>query len=129
MNNREYFLTTSLSYQLKAARQELAAFRSGEAYVKLRADYENIIRGLNATIKKLQKERDDFSFSRKEITRQWMDVLEDIQKEHEKEVKKLKKATAELLDMVASLKNRNASAMARITDCFAIRYCLERAPR
>ena len=108
MNNQEYFLTTSLSYQLKAARQELAAFRSGEAYVNLRADYENRIRGLNAAVKKLQKERDDFSFSRKEVTRQWMDVLEDIQKEHEKEVKKLKKAIAELLDMVASLKNRNA---------------------
>ncbi len=37
-----------------------------------------------------------------------MEVLEDVQKEHEKEVKKLKKVIAELLDMVASLKNRNA---------------------
>ncbi len=108
MNNQEYFLTTSLSYQLKAAQQELAALRSGEAYVNLRADYENIIRGLHATIQQLQKERDGFSFSRKEITRQWMEVLEDTQKDHEKEVKKLKKAIAELLDMVASLKNRNA---------------------
>ena len=35
-------------------------------------------------------------------------MLEDIQKEHEKEVRKLKKAIAELLDIVASLKNRNA---------------------
>lgn len=41
MNDREYFLTTSLSYRLRAAQQELASFRSGEAYVKLRVDYEN----------------------------------------------------------------------------------------
>lgn len=108
MNDQQYFLTTSLSYQLKAARQELDSFRSGEAYVKLRADYEKIIRDQNLTIKKLRQERDDFSFSRKEITRQWMKVLEDVQKEHEKEVKRLKKAIAELLDIVASLKNRNA---------------------
>ena len=65
MNNQQYFLTTSLSYQLKAARQELADFRSGEVYQKLRADYEGIIRDLNLTIKKLCKERDEFSFSRK----------------------------------------------------------------
>ena len=108
MNDREYFLTTSLSYQLKAALKKLADFRSGEIYRKLRADYERIIRELNLTIKKLQKERDDLSFSRKEITRQWMDVLEDVEKEYEKEAGKLKKTIAELLDMVVSLKNRNA---------------------
>lgn len=108
MNDREYFLTTSLSYQLRAARQELASFRSGEAYVKLRSDYEKIIRDRDLIIRQLRKERDDFSFSRREITRQWLEVLEDLQKEQEKEVKRLKKVIAELLDMVASLKNRNA---------------------
>ena len=108
MNDRQYFQATSLSYQLKAAQRELALFRSGEAYTKLRAEYEIIIREQNATIKKLQKERDDFSFSRKEITRQWMDVLEDVRKEYEKKEEKLKRVIAELLDMVASLKRRNA---------------------
>lgn len=107
MHDREYFLTTSLSYQLQAARRELADFRSGDIYQKLRADYEGIIRERNLTIKKLQKERDAFSFSRREITRQWMDVLEDLQKEHEKETEKLKKTIAELLDIIISLKNRN----------------------
>lgn len=108
MNDRQYFLTTSLSYQLKAAQQELSSFRSGDAYTRLRAEYESIIRDLNHTIKKLQKERDDISFSRKEITRQWMDVLEDVRKEHEKEVRRLKKTIAELLDITVSLKNLNS---------------------
>lgn len=107
MNDQQYFQATSLSYQLKAAQKELALFRCGEAYTKLRAEYESIIREQNATIKKLQKERDDFSFSRKEITRQWMDVLEDVRKEYEKKEEKFKRVIAELLDMVASLKNRN----------------------
>lgn len=108
MNDQQYFLTTSLSYQLQAARRELADFRSGEAYRKQRKEYEGIIRERDLTVKQLQKERDDFSFSRKEITRQWMDVLDDVQKEHEKEAGKLKKVIGELLDIVASLKNRNA---------------------
>lgn len=40
MNNQQFFQTTSLSYQLKAAQHELDAFRSVEAYVKLRKNYE-----------------------------------------------------------------------------------------
>ena len=32
MNDQQYFLTTSLSYQLKAAHRELADFRSAEAH-------------------------------------------------------------------------------------------------
>lgn len=107
MNDQHYLLTTSLSYQLKSARQELASFRSGEVYVRLRADYEKIIRDRDLTIKKLQQERDDFSFSRKEITRHWLEVLDDVHKEHEKEEKKLRKTIVELLDIIAGLKNRN----------------------
>ena len=107
MNDRQYFQATSSSYQLKAALRELADFRSGEAYRKLREDYEGTIRELNLTVKKLRKERDEFSFSRREITRQWTEVLEDMQKEHEKETKKLKRAITELLDIIQSLRNRN----------------------
>lgn len=80
MNDREYFLTTSLSYQLQAARRELAGFRSGEIYQKLRADYEGIIREKDLTIRKLQKELDGLSFSRRKVTEQWMDVLEDVRR-------------------------------------------------
>ena len=36
-----------------------------------------------------------------------MDVPGDVQKEHEKETEKLKKAIAELLDIISSLKNLN----------------------
>lgn len=36
-----------------------------------------------------------------------MDVPGDVQKEHEKETEKLKMTIAELLDIIASLKNRN----------------------
>lgn len=107
MNDQEFYLDTSLSYQLQAAKRELAAFRSGEAWQKLRAEYEAVIRRQNQEMKKLRRERDEYSFTRKKITRQWMEVLEDLEREHKKEVKKLKKAVAELLDMVASLMNRN----------------------
>lgn len=107
MNNQEYFLNTSLSYQLQAARRELADFRSGEICQKLRRDYEGIIRSQKREIEKLRRERDELSFTRKGITRQWTEVLDDMAREYEKEVKKLKKTIAELMDIIASLTNRN----------------------
>ena len=107
MNDQEYFQTTSLSYQLKAARRELEALKSGEAFRKMREDYEAVIRSQNREMEKLRRERDSLSFTRKGITRQWTQVLEDMDREHEKEVKKLKKVITELLDMVASLTNQN----------------------
>lgn len=55
MNDKHYFLITSLLYRLKAAQQELSAFRSGEVIVKLSADYERIIRSQNTTIKNYRK--------------------------------------------------------------------------
>lgn len=107
MSGRQELLINSLSCQLKAARRELAALRSGEACARMRREYEAVIREKDRAIEKLRKERDGFSFSRKQITRQWQEVLEDVQAEHEKEARRLKKLAAELLDLIASLKNRN----------------------
>ncbi len=55
MNDHEYFLNTSLSYQLKAARRELADFRSGAVYQKMRDDYEDIIRSQKREMEKLRR--------------------------------------------------------------------------
>lgn len=92
---------------MKAVRRELADFRSGEAYQKLRRDYGGIIRSQKREMEKLRRERDEFSFTRKGITRQWTQVMDDMGREHEKEVKKLKKTIAELMDIIASLTNQN----------------------
>lgn len=122
MNDQQFFQATSLSYRLRDAEQKLASFYSGEAYLKLCNEYEKIIRDLKKMIKKLQAERDAFSFSRKEITRQWMEVLEDVQKEYEKEIKRLKKVITELLDIVASLKNLNKELDDRVKKARADYY-------
>lgn len=45
--------------------------------------------------------------SERKITRQWTGVMDDMIPEHEKEVKNLKKTVTELMDIIASLTNRN----------------------
>lgn len=107
MSGRQELLINSLSCQLKAAPRELAALRSGESCARMRREYEAVIREKDRAIEMLRKERDGFSFSRKQITRQWQEVLEDVQAEYEKEIQRLKKLMLELLDLIASLENRN----------------------
>lgn len=108
MTDRHFFDMTSMSYELHALRRELDTFKSKEAYAGLRRDYENIIRSQNRTIEKLRRERDEISFTRKQISNQWQEVLDDMEKEHAKETKKLNRLIAELLDIIASLKKANA---------------------
>lgn len=45
--------------------------------------------------------------SERKITRQWTGVMDDMIPEHEKEVKNLKKTVTVLMDIIASLTNRN----------------------
>lgn len=107
MSGRQELLINSLSCQLKATRRVLAALRSGEACARMRREYEAVSREKDRAMENLRKERDGFSFSRKQITRQWQEVLEDVQTEYEKEIQRLKKLMLELLDLFASLENRN----------------------
>lgn len=82
-----------------------------------------LIQKQNLMVKQLRKERDDFSFSLKEITRQWMDVPEDARKECKKEVEKLKKTVAALLDMIICLKKQNAELDICANQRACSRYC------
>lgn len=109
MTDRHFFDITSMSYELHALRRELDTFKSGGAYTRLRRDYENIIRSQNRTIAELRRERDEISFTRKQISNQWQEVLDDMEKEHARKTKKLNRLIAELLDIVASLKKANAA--------------------
>lgn len=108
MNDAQFFKMTALQYENKALKKQVYDLRHSDAVRELREMYESLLREERCANKKLRTERDSFSFSRREITRQWLDVLEDVQAEHEKETKKLKNIIAELLDIIASLKNRNA---------------------
>lgn len=109
MTDRHFFDITSMTYELHAPRRKLDTFKSGGAYARLRRNYENIIHSQNQTIAKLRRERDEISFTRKRIANQWQEVLDDMEKEHARETKRLNRLIAELLDIIASLKKNECS--------------------
>lgn len=96
----------SYKCKIKALEAELAAFHSDEAYLSLRKEYEQIISEKDREIERLKKERDSFSFSRRRITENWLDVFAEADKEHQKELKRLKEAILELIDINIALKNK-----------------------
>ena len=95
MDSSFEFITT-LQYRLKAAREELEAFRSGEKYRKLEKEHKKTVRYLERKLKKVQQE---LSESRREaITARdhWFEVFEDLTNEMEKLKRQCSKQTKKL---------------------------------
>jgi hypothetical protein len=87
MNNAFEFITT-LQYRLKAAHNELQAFRSGKKYIQMQEDAEQRVNELETIIKKLKAELEASNISIVRTRNQWFDVFTDLQKEQEKERRK-----------------------------------------
>ncbi len=85
-----------LELKVKALENQVNSFRSGNAYVRLREDYESVIRGKGLSIKRLEKE---LSEARSQIIKnrnQWFDVSEEMEKEFYKTIKTKDKKIQEL---------------------------------
>ena len=113
MSSRQEMMVNTLSCRLKAAQREIAALRSGDASASLRREYEAVVREKDRTIERLRRERDEFSFSRRQITRQWQEVLEDLQAELEKDIRRLEKLVRKLLADTVRLEKRNRELEAK----------------
>ena len=104
MTDLEYYLWGEVSRLEK----ENKRLKSGEVMQNLRAEYESELRKKDARIRQLTIERDEYSFSRKEITRRWFEVIEDMEKEHAKEIKNKDKIIAEQQDTICRQEKRYA---------------------
>ena len=85
----EYVAT--LRYMLKAAESQLAAFKSGEKYVRMEEEFRKQLREKDTIIKGLQQE---LACSRREtvtVRNQWFAIFEDMQKESDLQEKNTRK--------------------------------------
>lgn len=89
--NRSFEYITNLEYRLKAATAEIRAFKSGEKYMQMEADYRKELHFLERKIRKMEEE---LSRARRETVRvrnQWFEIFEDLQKEFERKLAAMKK--------------------------------------
>lgn len=84
--NFEY--VTALQYEVKALRARVEAYESGDAFRRQREKYEKMLREKDRTIKRLKKELGDSRRETVTVRNIWMEVFEDLEKEHQAELKK-----------------------------------------
>lgn len=88
---------TYLEYKLKARDKKIAAFESGEQYVKMQEYFWPLVRHLESRIKKLETELESAHRLNTTMRKNWMDVYEDLEKEMQKNEKASNRRIKELL--------------------------------
>ena len=81
----------TLQCRLKAAEAEVAAFKSGKKYQDMQEMHRKEIHALECIIKQLKEELARSHKDLKANTEHWLEVFEDLNKEHQKEVAGLRK--------------------------------------
>ena len=95
MNNSFEYIT-SLEYRLKAANSKIAAFESGEKYIQMKAEYEKEICRLLKRIVELEKAIAREHANAVDNRNKWFQVMEDVQKECQREIARLSKALKDM---------------------------------
>lgn len=90
MNSSFEYIST-LQYRLKAANDEIAAFKSGKKYIQMEAHYMSIIRKQESRIKALEIEAARAHAETVTARNHWMEVTEDLDKEFQKKLIKAEK--------------------------------------
>lgn len=84
-NNFEYI--TYLQYKIKSLSTQVEAFESGEKYVKMYSESKKLLSQRDNDIIKLKHELADAHSQIVNARKNWMQVIEDMEIEHEKELK------------------------------------------
>lgn len=81
----------NLECRLRAASLRIAAFESGDAYISLRESDQKVIRDYQNDIQKLKHDLGEAHKETIHVRNIWLNTLEDMEKEHQKELCSLKK--------------------------------------
>ena len=114
MNSRFEYITT-LEYRLKAASNEIAAFKSGEKYIRMEKHYWGIIRRLESRIKALEQELAKAHAETVTVRNYWFDVVNDVDHENQKEIKKVTTALRNMEKRAVKAEKQRDDALDKIT--------------
>lgn len=92
--NFEY--VSNLQYKVKALQAQVEAYESGEAYRRQKEEYEKRLREKDRIIASLKKELARSHAETVTVRNQWMEVFEDLEKEHRKALAKEQRKNARM---------------------------------
>lgn len=100
-SNFEY--TTNLQYQVKHLTSQVQSFLSGEKYVSMELNFQKQLAAKGREIKNLTSELAEAHCETVTVRKNWMQVFEDITKEHKKELRqkngKIKHLNKQILEL------------------------------
>ena len=87
---------TFLQYRVKALTDQVKAFESGDKYVMMYSEFKTQLSAKDREITKLKNELADAHCQTVTARKNWMQVFEDVEKEHKKELQKKDRKIKEL---------------------------------
>ena len=129
ISNAVFEHMTNLQYKVKSLTSRVHSFESGEKYVSMRMEFEAQLAAKDREIKKYKRELANAHVETVTVRNNWLQVIDDLQAEHAKEIRKdgcvikaleeralrVEKRVDELMDERLALKR----------ECYAVKAELE----
>lgn len=106
---------TVLQYRLKAAQEELAAFQSGEKYIRMEKQHLTQVRALERRIAKLEVAVAKEHSHAITIRNQWFEIFEQLQKECDRMVAEALKKAAVMEKRALRAEKQRDTALEKVT--------------
>lgn len=107
---------TTLQYKNKALSKQVEAFQNGEKYRQMEQDYKALLRFHHKEIKRLEYELSKAHSETVTVRKYWSEIMDDIEKEHLKEVQVLLKEIEQLKKSVIELGRQRDEALDKYRD-------------
>lgn len=110
------FDTGALRIRLKAAKDKVNAFESGEKYVRIQEQSDAVFREQNARIKKLEHELGRAHAQTVSVRKKWSEIFDDVYREANKGKFALHKEIARLERRILEVERQRDAALDRLRD-------------
>ena len=88
---------TDLQYKVRSLTARVDAFTTGEKYVSMKAEFESRLAHENDQKRKLKAELSGVRREYASVRKNWSEVIDDMQKEHEKQLREKDREIEKLL--------------------------------
>ena len=117
-------LVTALQYELKAAQQQLASFKSGQKFVTMKKEHEEERRRLERQIRSMQEELHKLRLEQLYARQQWFESTDDMQAGYERQIRTLQAENARLYERSIKAEAQRDAAYDKITEMRREKYQL-----
>jgi len=129
LSNLAYGFLTNLQYKVKDLTAQVADFKSGEKYAKIRADYESYLDAKDREIKSLKRELAEARRQIIDVRNAWIKTNDDLVNEHQKEMsqkeREIEALKKQILTMQTRLDEKGAQYKDKVRELYEIKTELE----